>query len=189
MATAVAAKQLFVFNGFHDIRATFDGKIWNFPYGETRPLTEYLSTAPDEYARNHESNPDENAMLEKVYSPQELAEVLFGSNGENLLGEGCVVVAETDITAQQKEVARERGRIMKARIASELLADKNARFQKGASAVPLTPTVIGWLKECGIHDPIYYPEADKQSDIEKLAAVIASMQQQSSASQQQQVRK
>lgn len=175
MATAV--KQLNVFNGFHDVNATFDGRKWDFPQGQTTVIREYLSQAPDDYARNHESNPDPNAMLEKTYSPHELIEVIFATNGENLIGEGCVVVSESEITSQQRDAAKEAGRRMKARIVSELLADKNARFQKGASAIPLTPTVIAWAKETGIHDPIYNPESDKTSDIEKLALVLAQLQQ------------
>lgn len=170
--------QVLVFNGFTELRLPFDGRVFKFPFNKTTAVDDLYCSAPDERRRNHESDPVDNAILERTYPARTVADMLLSRHGQNLVGDGCVLILDREPTDAEKARAIEMGRIRKANMVGEAIAEHNAaKTQPGAKHF-LDAEIIHWMKELDITDDIYNPAAkvDQGAVIAELLAKILQAQ-------------
>jgi hypothetical protein len=171
---------VYLFNGYSDVSVQFDGKTHRFPYNSTTKVEDQVCRAPDEAKRNHESDPDPGATLEKVYEARPFVELLFTRHNQNLLGDKVVWLGDREPNAEEKKACLNFGRIKKMKQVEEALSERQAALQKGGRP-ELDVHIVLWMQEFGVHDPTYNPAPPTDVGKDLVAAlreVLASQNQQ-----------
>lgn len=175
-------KPRWVFNGFHDYTTTFDGCVFNFPEGQVVKIDPYKSWDYGVDSNGHCGLMEDGSYtdrLEYTHGPREMVELLLTSTGQNLIGEGCVWSGDREPTQAEKAAAREAGIRRKIRIVEEAQAERNSALARGGKP-QLDTMIVGWMKALDIADPIYNKKPESESDVNKLAALLAQLLQQQS---------
>ena len=171
-----------VFNGFKDLKLKYDGKWFRFPYNEITKVGDQKFWAPDERARNHESAPNPNAILQKDIEAIPFTNDLLNRHYLGLQAEGVVWVGDRMPTDAEKKATMESGRIKKMKMVEVALADRRSAIGKGGQP-ELDKDIVLWMQEFNIHDDLYNKKAEGMSDeeLERIGAiagaVVAKMQQ------------
>lgn len=175
----MSGKPVYVYNGYHDLKLQFDGKWFEFPYEKTTVVNDYYTAHPDEWKRNHPSNPDGSALLERNYSAREFVEQLFNRHSQNLIGEKVVWIGDREPNAKEIERVNEFGRIRKMKQVEEALAERRSALAKGGKP-DLDPTIVEWMTIYGIHDDTYNrkPEVDLAATLTEALTRVAQQAQQ-----------
>lgn len=178
MSKEIKDAPVFVYNGFADLELRFDGRVYRFPYGKVTRVESQYCWAPDDWKRNHESDPDPGAILEKTYSARKIAEMLLNRHHQNLIGDGVVCVRDGQPTEQDKQDCNEFGRIKKMQLVEEALADRRQALAKGGKPT-LDRNIVQWMKDYSMTDELYNPKpsSDVVADLTRaLSAVLAQQQ-------------
>lgn len=166
-----------VYNGYTDLDLQFNGKWYRFPQGQVTRMEDQYCWAPDDYRREHESDPDPNAILERTYSARAFVEMLLTRHHQNLVADRVVWIGEGQPSEQDKKRCDEFGRVRKMKQVEEALADRRAALAKGGRP-ELDPCIVEWMLEYGIHDDLYNPVKQDQltESMAKAFTVIAQQQ-------------
>lgn len=178
MSTATPTKTVWVYNGFTDLELPFNGKKFRFPVKKILTLQDEYVSAPDEYRRNHETDPDPAAKLERTIPAQTFAEMLFNRHYQNLLVERVVWIGDREPTPKEISEVNEAGRRKKIQLIKQALADQ-ASAMKGGGRVDLDTYIIDWMQELDIKDDVLNPSKDTPASIgEEIAkGIVAAMAQ------------
>lgn len=155
------ASKTLVFNGFADLRLQWDGRWFEFKYNETQEVSDQQAIAPDMWQRNHPSDPQPNAVLERTYPADQFVRNLFERHHQNYITRGAIWIGDKEPSESTKARVRDRGRILKREVCEEAIAERRQAMAKHGKAPNLPEQIVDWMKELNIFDPTYNPQSQE----------------------------
>lgn len=149
-------KPVFVYNGYVDLSCPFDGRVFSFPKGKTVRVDDVYCSSPDDYRRNHESDPRPDAVLDRTYPAKEFAQMILTRHNQNLLGERVVWLGDKEPTDQERKRTDDFGRVRKRKQVEEALSERKQALIKGGRP-DLDMQIVEWMIELDVFDETYNP--------------------------------
>lgn len=161
----------FVFNALKDTTLSLGGRDFHFPKGVTTIIEDQTFTSPDLYKRNHESEPDEAAVLSTTISGFDAATRMLNRHHMNRIMQGFWVGKEepSKTVIAQCEVKAQRWKRQQIAGAQKERADRLANVP---GRNELDPEILEWMQAFGIQDNVYNPQGGSMTP-ETIANIAA----------------
>jgi hypothetical protein len=173
-------KPVFVYNGYTDLHCPFDGRVFHFPFQKTVRIDDVYCSSPDEYRRNHESDPHPDALLERTYPAKEFTQMVLTRHNQNLLAEHVVWIGDKEPTDNERKRTDDFGKVRKRKQVEEALSERKQALIKGGRP-DLDMQIVEWMVELDVFDETYNPRPSQDNSkvvAEALQAIAQASQQQ-----------